>query len=411
LREFLAKDAQSGYLRPDTFAFVGKSTLPALVDAYVAPAGPKSRSIALTAILKILGHGAGALDPTEQAAVDALGPAVIDCSDEQSYWGNDIIDMVSRLLTRMNPAQRRELLLAKLQTAAYVERPYRLVFSEEDRAFRIAATRILVARASTLTSDGDLDIGLRALGADAGQIVAEALGQNPAPPVLLRRLQSALGEAYGSFAAARGVKPQNWLERMRDMCAEADGVHERIYLLEPSFTATECGLVPRAGSWSRLGGAGPGIPVPLRRDGEPMDHVLTLDLQEVPELALQFPDARAIALYVPYARNGENYSASQLVAVPASATPPAGDNHLFVVPLDVPSAAFDHRAARASALLGDVRSEIFKRSGWALGEPIWIQEDEGDHGLIMQLADNLGLNLGDSGSLYVFKHAIFMRSY
>jgi hypothetical protein len=82
-----------------------------------------------------------------------------------------------------------------------------------------------------------------------------------------------------------------------------------------------------------------------------------------------------------------------------------------VLPLDVPSAIFDHRAARADALLSQVRKLVFNRSGWALGEPMWIQAEEEVGDLIMQLGEGIGLNLGDSGSLYVFDHSILMQCH
>jgi hypothetical protein len=142
-----------------------------------------------------------------------------------------------------------------------------------------------------------------------------------------------------------------------------------------------------------------------------MEHVLTIDLEEAPELAQRFPGARGLALDLPDPHGGEDYESSRLVAVPPRATPPATGEPLFVLPLDVPSAVFDHRASRANGLLQEVRSAVYNRSGWALGEPIWIQDDEGDCGLVMQLADRLGLNLGDGGSLYVFDGLVLMQSH
>ena len=79
--------------------------------------------------------------------------------------------------------------------------------------------------------------------------------------------------------------------------------------------------------------------------------------------------------------------------------------------LDVPSAIFDSRAARKDASLGELRKAVFNRTGWALGEPMWIQEDEGSDRFVMQLSDATGLNLGDSGSLYVFDYGALMQCY
>ena len=100
-----------------------------------------------------------------------------------------------------------------------------------------------------------------------------------------------------------------------------------------------------------------------------------------------------------------------MVDVPADAAPADGDP-LFVLPLDVPRAIFDHGASRADAALGELRKAVFNRSGWALGEPMWIQDDDAAcSGFLMQLGQSLGLNCGDSGSLYVFTSGATMQCH
>ena len=63
-------------------------------------------------------------------------------------------------------------------------------------------------------------------------------------------------------------------------------------------------------------------------------------------------------------------------------------------------------------MLKEIRGLVFNQPGYVLGEPMYIQEDEGDFDFVMQLAEQIGgLNLGDSGSLYVFEHGSFMQCY
>lgn len=421
LREFVDRAAKDHYLRLESMLLIGEPALPVLVEAYKeTPNGKdakeaKARDAVLAPLIAILGQQTGPLSATEQAAVTALGEVVVDCCDDQKYWSSERRDATERLLKRLPPAQRRELVSARLQQATNVDRPYRFVALDEDRGYRIAATRVLASRAATLTDEGNFETAVRAFGPEAPAIFAEALGKELGTPTLLRRLESTLGSGYAEFAAARGLTRKSWIENLRDMCAEAEGGRQRIYLLEPPYRVEDCGLEPRPGSWSRLGGAGVGgVPVPKRKNGEPLEHVLTIDLTEAPELAARYKDARALALYVPDPRGGEDYEDSELVPIPQSetaATAPSDGEPLFVLPIDVPSAIFDSSDARSNPVLAEVRKAIFNRSGWALGAPMWIQEPEGDDDLVMQLSEGLGINVGDCGSLYVFDYEIVMQSH
>ncbi|MBX3246980.1 MAG: hypothetical protein KF901_07350 [Myxococcales bacterium] len=83
-----------------------------------------------------------------------------------------------------------------------------------------------------------------------------------------------------------------------------------------------------------------------------------------------------------------------------------------MLPLDVPSAIFDQSAARKDASLGELRKALLNRPGWALGDPMWIQGEEGWGTFVMQLAaEALGLNLGDMGSLYVFGEGALIQCH
>ena len=142
-------------------------------------------------------------------------------------------------------------------------------------------------------------------------------------------------------------------------------------------------------------------------------HILTIDLEEVPGLKHRFPDARAVALYVTNPELGDAWEDARLIEVPLTATAPTDGTPITVMPIDIPSRLFDHQACIEDLALKELRSLIFNRPGYVLGEPMFIQEEEGpDVSFVMQLSERVGdLNLGDSGSLYVFEGATFMQCF
>ena len=73
----------------------------------------------------------------------------------------------------------------------------------------------------------------------------------------------------------------------------------------------------------------------------------------------------------------------------------------------------DSSRTAEDSVLKELRGLVFNRPGYVLGEPMFIQDDEDDgSGFVMQLASQIGgLNLGDSGSLYVFDSGTFMQCF
>lgn len=188
------------------------------------------------------------------------------------------------------------------------------------------------------------------------------------------------------------------LRRLQELCAAAEGPQERIYLLERE----DPGQPRRPGSRSVARGAGPGAPA---TDG--LEHVITLDLDELPELQGRL-GGRLLALYTRDIASGESWDTTRLCVLDEGE--PQGGAPLWVVPVEVPSAIFDADAAYADPILDELRQLVFNRPGWVLGRPIYIQEDEDEDGFLLQLASHIGgLNLGDAGSLYVFEGGCFMQ--
>ncbi len=199
----------------------------------------------------------------------------------------------------------------------------------------------------------------------------------------------------------------------------------RLYILEsgpaaPGSFSSSWGDGP--GSWDRRAPArkpDPGkfysLPeiLALKRASEPgrdEAHVLTIDLQEIPELSKRYPGARALSLFAPKAaiESGEPWEDARLVPVPATATAPASGQALVVTPVEVPTTIFD---AKEDALTDEIRRLVLNAPGRVLGGPISLQDGlEGVEGFVMQLSDAIGeLNLGDSGALYVFEATTHMQ--
>lgn len=143
-------------------------------------------------------------------------------------------------------------------------------------------------------------------------------------------------------------------------------------------------------------------------------HILTLDLEDIPELAESFPGARAVALFAPLSDNPDDWREARLLAVPPTATAPVTGYPVTVVPVDVPAAIFaDMDPSDDGDPLTKIRSLVLNSPGRVLGAPIYLQEpqDSTDERFIMQLMSTIAnINLGDSGALYVFASTAVMQS-
>jgi len=75
----------------------------------------------------------------------------------------------------------------------------------------------------------------------------------------------------------------------------------------------------------------------------------------------------------------------------------------------VPHAVF---GARTSGALAELRSGLGALPGRALGEPFFIQENEGGAGFVFECGASLvPMNLGDCGGLYAFASGALWQSH
>ena len=319
-------------------------------------------------------------------------------------------------MLRALPDDRRIAALKRvLAETKQIERAFYGVQLVADSEFRKSAARQVVQKYAAVQESHLLHQGLRALGPDGLSYFRAALLQENPDTKIFAQLREAFGhDPVAAFMQEAKVIEEKNLARLFRLAGEHAGPKERIYLLERRDL--DDGVPPAsAGSFSWSRGRGPGLPVAEKTGVRPQDdseHILTIDLQEVPELQQRFPDARALTLSAPDPEHGDGWKRAKLRGIPASATAPTDGNPITVMPIEVPGAMFSYSACEKNPMLKELRGLVFNRPGYLLGEPMFIQEDEGGVGFVMQLAEQIGgLNLGDSGSLYVFESGSYMQCY
>ncbi|MDB4957371.1 MAG: hypothetical protein JWO36_4940 [Myxococcales bacterium] len=256
-------------------------------------------------------------------------------------------------------------------------------------------------------------------------------------PQLDHVLQAPLATASTAAADAPPAMEPWSIARLQQLAAQASAdkpksKRTRIYVLvldrrDPDATELNRTAGAPVGiakdRWPRVGG---------RAQGEPMRHVLTLDLESVPELRgdKAFARVRALAFFVTNTDEGvgaEPGNTETLLLpvsdahvkrgavvdpLPYDAFDAAGTFSL--VALDVPTAVFNDDAEEGS--LDPLRRALRNAPGRVLGEPIWMQNKprKGLRGLgrfLFQFNESLvEINLGDGGEMYVFEKGAFWRS-
>lgn len=204
------------------------------------------------------------------------------------------------------------------------------------------------------------------------------------------------------------------LDRLRRLVAETGLTPDtRIYALEPHEE-----LDPRSNNRSCSAPRGLADDRWPRHKRAKMEHVLTLDLDEAPELRRLAPalkSARALALFVSSRDGNEAYTPDNdetaivgLSAAELAAGHAEEGGSFSIHALDVPGEVF----GAAEGPIGELRSAIWKLRGRALGEPMWVQGEESGESLLLQFDEGLAsINLGDCGVMYVFPSGAFWQCY
>jgi hypothetical protein len=394
------------------FAPLGARVLPMLLEGMASepPQGvtKEKRLVSLRRAVMAVLAAEGQAGRTTDAAYDAY----VSCEPGESYWSEDHRNALPRALAAMTDARRMATLDRLFAETKWPERPFYGVHTVTDASYLEKAARTLVKRYGQVNDRHALQLGLKALPPGALAAFRPALLEEKPDPKLFEELKYVFGHAEVDRVMKEGgvveEKPFDRLFRLAKEALAAGGAKTRMYLLERSDFGDEV-PAPRPGSFSRARGAGPAIDRAATELGE-REHILTIDLEEVPELAR--PGVRALSLYASDPEHGDAWDAARLVEVPAGTPAPSDGTPLSVVPIEVPFAIFDEAAKRDDPRTKEIGGLVFNRPGYVLGEPMFIQEPEDGGTFVMQLAERVAdLNLGDSGSLYVFESGSFMQCY
>lgn len=217
-------------------------------------------------------------------------------------------------------------------------------------------------------------------------------------------------------------------EEIKKLTAETieAGANEtvKIYILEKSVEKPAADL-------KRIGGKPLGFTAENypRFDGKAMQHLITLDLAAMPELATGALEGKtALALFVSdRASNNAHDPASGEAKVVLLSREDLKNGELEEIP-DEAEDASENEAASYKISAVDVPAAVF--SGWeadeklealyeaihnsayAGGEPTFIQSEEFDGQFVFQFDEQLiKTQLGDSGVMYVFADAAFWEGY
>lgn len=326
------------------------------------------------------------------------------------------------------PAERAERILLEGLGSKHFARAFRRIGSHPTPRVVHTALTELLARESTLNGDDQKAVGLGLASLPAPRAWVRWILESGGGGGLKDALETAVGhEALGAIEkelAERGVEKApdiDDVEKVRRRAEAEGGGSERIYL----FRRLEAD--GHGEDLNRVGGLAPGVDAGRwpKRKKEPMVHLFTLDLDTMPELRARVScddggAPRAVSVFCSSPDDNSAYKpgtketavvVSSAAQVAAAAEPPAEvdvrePGRFEPVAVNVPPGVWKGRSK------GDLRSEIYRASGRALGEPIWLQRPEHAGSFLCQFDSGfVSMNLGDSGVMYVFADTAFWQCH
>ncbi len=420
LKAVLAKDVGKNYINAETLGGIGAPALPLLEWAYEQATGDGRRSkhrALMFAMIK-----AGQSGPIEER-FDKYLDFEREGGEPIQYYSSSDAKPREMILAAIPEPRRSALLLKQLETTKHPERILQMAHLVQDEAVLDTAIRKIVER-RTLESSFRQSMDL--LGEKAMVALCKHIGLSQGDGRFLESLKNALSHvAYQRIETAMreaGVRQETPRDALVRMAAAAEGPKERIYVLQ----VEKEGYDHKPGTLARSGGKAPGLSedkIPKDKSGEPLTHLFTLDLDEIPELQQKYGGARALAFFCPEPNSGDRsdelewvpISAEAIAAIPRDDATNEDEEEaearpIAILPLDVPCAVFVRSGDDGPAK--EMRKMIFNAAGHVFGEPFWIQEEEGDGDFLMQINEGLcDMNLGDSGSLYVFGWGSVFQCY
>lgn len=428
LRAALEKDVGKNYIGQETLGALGAAILPLLAQAHDREEGDRQRT-KHRAMLMAMGKAG------ETGPLDAQWDRFIDFDTEGGkpieYYSSSDSKPREHALRGVPEPRRSALLLERLKTTTQPHRILQMAHLAEDpNVAETAIRRIIESR----RVEGGFRECIEKLGDPALDALLNNIGLSQGDGRFIESLKNqfsyAVCQRIDEAIKKAGVVVETPKEALIRMANTAPGAKMRIYVLQ----VERDGYDHKPGTLARSGGKAPGITdenIPKDKSGEPLTHLFTLDLDEIPELKEKHPGARVLAAFCPEPNSGDRTDEFELVPVSAEAvaalpyTGSGGDSEnddddddsdetgrpIAIVPLDVPLNVFNR--SEADGVAKEIRKMIFNASGHVFGEAFWIQDDEGDgDDFIMQVNESLcDINLGDSGSLYVFGWGSVFQCY
>ncbi|MCH9688906.1 MAG: hypothetical protein K0V04_46160 [Deltaproteobacteria bacterium] len=387
------------YLSASWLALPGPQVVPHLLTALKAVGESDRSKPILSALMRALAAAATAGQPVDGPMLDLLGLGALD--DPSTA----VLDQLGTILPAVEPEALAAFVRRHLDSA---DRPEQILWGaahSRDTALRGQAMAALVDRRSSIDSIEILRRAIGVLGADALPMLREHIGRSNGDRTFLSRLEKVLSDKdVATLAEAQGLAEESPLQTMQRL-AEASRKRERIYVFDTDRSLAS----PRPDGLTCHGGAAPaGVHVPTH-DGEPLSHILTLDLQEAPELGALYPGKRALSLFLRSPGRGTFNDEGVVVLTAEPGARGQGSKPFALVALDVPTSVFSSRARKAE--IKQLRGLLFNRAGYALGEPMWIQSSDPQGQFLFQFDDHFDVNLGDSGEMYVWSSGTSWQCY
>ncbi|MEM9071200.1 MAG: BRCT domain-containing protein [Myxococcota bacterium] len=414
-------DAESNASNDMSFGLglLPKEALPLLV-AHESKAMKTHREAYRRAIVMVLARLADAGDTWDADYDQYVRTDIVKKQHDYHY----VMPLLRKVVHRL-PVERAEaVLLANLDSSKKAPfcRAVRFVGSHPTQAVLERTVTGLLEIEATLNHEqnSEIEAGLKGI-ADSRRWIAWML-RNGGGAGLKSTFERVVGhKEYPKLLeeiAKEGVetaKELDAIDKLALLAEKASGAKETVYVLR--------NLKERAGeTWNLRGGTPPGIGAARwpKLEDEPMEHLFTLDLQTMPLLAKRFGTARTMSVFCATPGNNEAYepyngftavvfSTPEQVAEGALAPPEgtnvAGERGFEPVAIQVPTDVWHGN--------GELRTQLFRQGARVLGQEQWVQGDEGGGGqFVMQFDESfVGINLGDSGVMYVYADTAFWQCY
>jgi hypothetical protein len=392
----------------------------------------------ILACMAEVGRRGGSLDPAYDAFIELHQPRGERPDKYDVAW---LFAPCCAEAIRALPAERAEAAVLRQLDAsqAHWTAPLLMVPHALTEPVIDALSRLLCARGLQLdTWDRYFQSMVEALGDRRVEVLARLLAASGDARSHLRSVLSHHLSPSEQQQIDQGAPPPG-REGLRELASRIQKLSDSvelakvsIYLLDRSDDEATSSDVGRSG--------GPAIGVsfeawPRLKNGAPMEHVLTLDLDQMPDMKARrgLGAYRAVALFVPNRETGSRLDEGALVMLtqaqidtgPCEHFAPANEraHRINVERVMVPEILFAPESSwgappSVEGTLRAIKRAVYGAHGRALGLPFYLQSSPEESGAVepgqflMQFDDGLAeINTGDMGLIYVFTGGVFMQCH